>query len=424
MAQQYMGGTVKIFVLFSIWCLVFVNPGLAYPLDGYSTTGIRRLERLRLLAASTAAGVVAPVVGARKTLGEIKLNLLTSPGATLETLPPVEEKLQKRLDAIFPNRHESYSIALLDVTPGRPICYASRQPERLFSPGSVGKLAIAAGLFSELKALFPESTEAREKLLRETMVKAGRWVLGDSHTVPIFDPKTGKYENRTIREGDVFSLNEWVDYMLSASANAAASVVWREVMLIRACGRAYPPVPADAEAFFASTPKAELQKMALSVVNSPLRQIGIADGDWRLGSFFTGVGKAYVPSGGSHGNPQGLLWFLVRLEQGKVVDEWSSLEIKRFMYMTARRIRYASAPALTNGAVYFKSGSIYSHKPEAGFVPQNYAGNVQNFMNSVAIVEQPDGRVYFVVLMSNVLGKNSAADHQSIAAQVDGIIGK
>ena len=105
-----------------------------------------------------------------------------------------------------------------------------------------------------------------------------------------------------------------------------------------------------------------------------------------------------------------------------VVDAWSSLEIKRLMYMTARRIRYASSPRLNNAAVYFKSGSQYSCKQEEGFTCGKYMGNVENYMNSVAIVEHDDGRAYMVVLMSNVLRKNSAVEHQSLATFIDKIL--
>jgi hypothetical protein len=104
------------------------------------------------------------------------------------------------------------------------------------------------------------------------------------------------------------------------------------------------------------------------------------------------------------------------------MDQWSSLEIKRLMYMTDRRIRYVSAPALADAGVYFKSGSQYKCKPEPGFTCVKYKGNVDNYMNSVVIVEHADGRVYIVVLMSNVLRKNSAVDHQTLAAAIDKLI--
>ncbi len=78
---------------------------------------------------------------------------------------------------------------------------------------------------------------------------------------------------------------------------------------------------------------------------------------------------------------------LLRIEQGKLIDEFSSREIKRLLYMTQRRIRYASHPALNDSAVYFKSGSLYSCQPEPGFTCGKYKGNKRNSLASVAIIE-------------------------------------
>ena len=119
--------------------------------------------------------------------------------------------------------------------------------------------------------------------------------------------------------------------------------------------------------------------------------------------------------------------YLVKLEQGHLVDPWSSLEIKRYLYMTERRIRYASSPALANAAVYFKSGSLYQCAPEADFVCKKYHGNVKNLMHSVAIIESPlrEKKIkYLVVLMSNVLKHNSAVDHQTMATRIHRLIEK
>jgi hypothetical protein len=212
--------------------------------------------------------------------------------------------------------------------------------------------------------------------------------------------------------------------MLSASANAAASTVWKEVMLMRAFGDDYPPSPAAENSFFADTPRARLQQIALSVVNDPLRALGIKESEWRLGSFFTRTGKKIVPGVRSYASPRALLLFLLRMEQGRAVDAWSSLELKRMMYMTERRIRYASSPALAEAAVYFKSGSLYRCKKEPDFECGKYLGNVDNFMNSVAIVEKADGRVYLVALMSNVLRINSAVEHQTLATYIDRILAR
>lgn len=92
--------------------------------------------------------------------------------------------------------------------------------------------------------------------------------------------------------------------------------------------------------------------------------------------------------------------------------------------MTARRIRYASSPRLADAAVYYKSGSLYRCKEEPGFKCGKYMGNVENVLNSVAIVEHPSGAIYLAALMSNVLKKNSAVEHQTIATYVDRIIRK
>ena len=51
-------------------------------------------------------------------------------------------------------------------------------------------------------------------------------------------------------------------------------------------------------------------------------------------------------------------------------------------------------------------------------------GNVENYMNSVIIVEHPDGTTYLVTLMSNVLRKNSNIDHMTLAAEIDKIVRK
>ena len=114
----------------------------------------------------------------------------------------------------------------------------------------------------------------------------------------------------------------------------------------------------------------------------------------------------------------------MHLERGKIVDRESSLEIKRILYQTDKRIRYAQSPELRSAAVYFKSGSLYKCKPEEGFECKKYMGNVENYMNSVAIVEHPDGTTYMVSLMSNVLRKNSGTDHLYLASQIDRIIRK
>jgi hypothetical protein len=410
---------VILFVIFS-----FFDPIISYPIDGYKNSGIRRLQRLQLIIDGKLKGTMPPP-GARKSISEIQLNLLNPRGDSLDVLPPVDKNLQKRIDALFPDRHESYSLAILEITPGKPMRFAQRQSERQFAPGSVGKLLIAAGIFHELKQIFPDSVEKRNELLRTRMVVADKWIHTDHHEVPVFNPEDNTFASRAVKEGDVFSLYEWLDHMLSASANSAASIVWKELVLMHVFGANYPPGKAEEEEFFKNTNRQKLSEIAHAVVNNPIREAGIGKQDWQLGSFFTQTGKKIIPgAGGSFATPVGYLKYLIALERGKIVDPWSSLEIKRLMYMTARRIRYASSPALNNASVYFKSGSIYRCKPEPEFECKKYMGNVENIMNSVIIVEQPGSRIYLVGLMSNILKKNSAGEHQSLATFIDRILAK
>jgi hypothetical protein len=158
-------------------------------------------------------------------------------------------------------------------------------------------------------------------------------------------------------------------------------------------------------------------------VNEPLREIGICEDEWRLGGLFTRPAGRYVGrKGGSIGTPKGLMKYMVQLEQGTIIDEKSSLEMKRLLYLTDRRIRYARSPRLDDAAVYFKSGSYYKCDREKDPDCAAYAGNVFNYMNSVIIVEQPNGKKYIVCLMTNVLNKNSAGAHMYLASKIDRII--
>lgn len=388
-----------------------------YPIDGYTLTGIRRLARLQLIQEGTLAGDLPPP-GGRKSYTEIRLHLVGADSVSV--VPEATPDLQAELTALFRGRSASYGVAMVDVTPGTPVRAAAHQATGRYQPGSVGKLAVATGFFNELRRLYPDDPVARRELLKSHVVEAGAWVVPNSHSVPIFDPETRAFERRSVRTTDRFTLYEWLDHMISPSSNAAASVVWKEAVLMRAFGDRYPVSEAEETAFFTTTPRDSLGRLGFAVVHEPLAEAGVPGEMLRIGSLFTRTASQRIPvGGGSYGTPQGLLAFLIRLEQGRVVDRWSSLEIKRLMYLTDRRIRYASSPALAEAAVYYKSGSLYKCQPEEGFECGKYRGNVYNYMNSVAIVEPPDGRVYLVALTSNVLRVNSAVEHQTLATLIE-----
>lgn len=397
-----------------------------YPIDGYEKTGIRRLKRLERIQKGELKTTTPLPAGALKSWNEIELNLAGRPQDSVQTFLQVDETLQKEISALFRGLDKSYSLAVIDISNPFEPRYAQRNESLGYQPGSVGKLAVLYALFDQLAKIYPDSWEQRTELLKTRFVKAGVWGLTDEHTIPIYDIEKDQLVKRQVVASDVFSLYEWADHMLSVSNNGAASIVWREALLMAAFGQDYPELTEEqATAYFKETPKKELTDLSNDVVNLPLRQLGIGHDEWRLGSFFTRGANTYVgDKGGSIGTPLGLMKFLVQLEQGKVVDSLSSLEMKRLMYMTDRRIRYAQAAVLKEAALYFKSGSLYKCDRSKGEECGKYMGNVQNFMNSVAIVEHPNNCRYIVVLMSNVLRKNSASDHMYLAASIDKVIRK
>ncbi|MEH6769257.1 serine hydrolase [Maribacter arcticus] len=397
-----------------------------YPIDGYERTGIKRLKRLELIKSGVIKDATALPTGALKSYSEIQLNLLSRKNDSAMGLMQVNEDFQKEISALFRGLDKSYSLTVLDISDPENVRYAERNETAGYQPGSVGKLAVLNGLFTQLAKIYPDSFELRTELLKNKSVKAGVWGLTDEHTIPIYNIEKNTLVKRQVIASDVFTLYEWADHMLSVSNNGAASIVWREVLLMAAFGDKYPELTQEeADAYFKETPRKELTDLGNDVVNLPLRELDITADEWRLGSFFTKGANTYVgDKGGSIGSPQGLMKFLVQLEQGKVVDEASSLEMKRLMYMTDRRIRYAQSPALKEAAVYFKSGSLYKCDRSKGEACGKYMGNVTNFMNSVIIVEHPDNCRYMVVLMTNVLRKNSASDHMYLAGNIDKIIRK
>jgi hypothetical protein len=401
--------------------LVAPQGSLGYPLEGYETTGIRRLLGIRLAQQGLVRDSKQPA-GALLPLADVDLRLRDR----ADFVPPEPDaELTRKLLDMLGAEAESYSLTLLDLTdPERPR-YGEHRGTYLQNVGSVGKLLVAVCLFQALADTWPEEGE-RLRVLKTTTVTADAFSQTDHHTVRFFDPETKALEKRQIRLGDKGSLYEYLDWMLSPSSNSAAGMVMRETMLIRHFGTAYPVPEDEIRAFFAKTPFADKVALYERSFYEPITKNGLSLDLLRQASFFTRGGKRAVPvSGESYGCARELGRYLVRMEQGRLVDEFSSREIKRLMYVTERRIRYAAAPALAPAAVYFKSGSLYECAKEEGFTCKPYAGNVKNFMNSVAIVEHPAGarRLYYMVtLVSNVLRKNSASVHLEIATRIHRLV--
>ena len=392
-----------------------------YPIDGYNYTGIARLLRLERMEQDSIDNPRIPK-GAYKKLADIQLNLLSKKSVDISNFLKEDPEFEEKINRLFPG--SGYSAAVMDITNPDDTHFAAFREEIGYQPGSVGKIAVITALFTELEKLCPDSWEQRVHILKTKKVKSRYWGTGDHHTVPIYDIDNDKLTRRKVVASDEFSLYEWVDHMMSVSNNGAASVVWREALLMSGLGQDYfNTTEESSEQYFKDAPRDSLTNLANEVVNLPLRKLGIDEDEWRLGSFFTAAANKYVSDkGGSIGTPIGLMKYLVQLEQGKVVDEASSLEIKRMLYMTDRRIRYAHSKELDSAAVYFKSGSFYKCDRKKDPNCAAYAGNVYNYMNSVIIVEHPNGKKYIVCLMTNVLNKNSAGAHMYLATKIDKVI--
>lgn len=400
--------------------LLLPLPAAAYPVDGYAYTGIRRLDYAQGVALGT-------IEGRRQQPGQYLPLAQVVPGwhgSDGKLLPPVDVELSRRIAELVPAAQRAdYAIAVLDLSDTQHPAYALHNGETQANVGSVGKIVVALTLFQKLADLYPHDIPRRERVLRETRVTADGFSQYDHHTVPFWDLDTRKKSSRPIHMGDQASLWEYLDWMLSASSNSAAAMVQKELIALTFFGPRY-PVPAEEEAaFFATTSRLELGRLMLEAQNDALVRNGLDPDKMRQGSFFTNGGNRHMSTIPSFATPGQLVKFLFRLDAGTLVDAFSSREIKRLLYMTQRRIRYASHPALDEAAVYFKSGSYFQcfggprgcHK---------YRGDKTNRLASVAIVESPAGAPYhyLVAVMSNVLRVNSAVSHQTLAMRIHRLI--
>ena len=398
------------------------GPAGAWPLDGYPDTGIRRLEHDRLVVAGDLDGRPPPV-GARLPTAAIDLRLTDQADFDLPTPDPA---FTLALRELLGDNQDAYALAVLDLTDPDAIAYAEWRGDYRQNVGSVGKLVAALGLFQGLADAWPDDTARRWEVLRDTPVIADGFSESDHHTVRFYDPETGTGERRSIQVGDEASLFEFLDWMVSVSSNSAAAMIMREAMLMRALGPDYPPTNASIDGLFDELGGRGRTELFQETFWAPLERNGFDLEHFRQGSFFTQGGKARVNGGGnSYATVRSLALYALRMEQGRLVDEWSSRQLKRALYLTERRIRYASSPRLRDAAVWFKSGSLYSCKDEPGFDCGAYRGNVRNYMNSLAIVEEEvDGRrIHYVsALISNKLRENAAVAHQKLGGDVHDLI--
>lgn len=409
------------------WLMLFLfsllsTGSIAYPLDGRDYTGVQRLEGFRLAQQGKATGRVLPE-GAGLNLDQVDLRLADGKE---RSIPAPDSEFTHEVENLMGRHRQSlYGLAVLDLTDPDHPAYAEHRADVHFNPGSVGKLAAVLGIFHELATIYPDSIADRERVLRESQVTADDFIISDHHVVPFWQPEKKRVLKRRLRQGDRANLWTYLDWMLSASSNAAASMVIQQLMLLHAYGKDYPVSNAEKNAFF-KRPRSELASILRASLDGGVKAAGLDLANFKQGGFFTSGGKRHVPGGGSTATPRELMRLLFKLERGKVFDRFSSREIKRLLYMTQRRIRFASSPALRDAAVYFKSGSLYRCKKEPGFVCGKYKGSVINLLNSVAIVEYPagdeNGLYYMAVVTSNILKLNAAVEHQTLATRLHRLI--
>lgn len=402
--------------------LAFVFPALVwpYPFDGYPETGIRRLEQVRLTQLGEIKGTKQPA-GAMLPLAEVDIRFQ---GQTFE-LPTPDPELTRSVTSLLGKQKEHYSIAVLDMTNSEQPVYAEYRGDHRQNVGSVGKIIGALGFFQALADSYPDVDE-RTELLRNTTVTADEFTHWDHHDIRLFDVESRTLTRRPMKEGDQGNLYEYLDWTLSVSSNAAAAMLMRDAMLLRHFGGEYPIADDKVMPFIKDSGRSAMTELFQRTFWDPVTSNGLSLDQIRQGSFFTRQGKNLIAGGGnSYASARSLMELLLRMEQGRLVDPWSSRELKRMLYVTERRIRYASAPRLRPAAVYFKSGSLYSCMEEEGFKCGKYKGNRRNYMNSVAIVEEQVGDVklhYAVTLISNVLRENSAVAHQTLGTYVHKMI--
>jgi len=107
------------------------NTGEAYPIwGGVEKTDIRRLIRLQRM--DSAKFVRTLPYGARYSLPYVKLNLMGRPIDS--NLMASNPELETKLEQLIPNRGRAYSLAIMDITPGRDPRYVERNANATYQP--------------------------------------------------------------------------------------------------------------------------------------------------------------------------------------------------------------------------------------------------------------------------------------------------
>ena len=412
----------KINLLVAFFVIFFFQEPLlfSYPLDGTPNTDITRLEGY-LLSLKTPSGQRYTQPGQQLSIEDITLSL---DGQNL-SIPSADRALSAQLKGLLPHSSSGYGVSIFDFSDPTSPTYMSVSDGRTFIPASTGKVLVGVTLFHALKKYVAHDVATREEVLRNTQITADSFIVSDSHVVPFWNSSERRLNFRPVQEGDVSNLWTFLDWMMSASSNAAASTLMKHVLLMHEFKESYPPTLEQERAYFQRTSASKRASLITRLTREAISSNGLNPGKLVQSSLFTKGGKKEIPSRGSTASPREFVKLFLKMEQGRLIDRFSSLELKRLLYNTQRRTRYAASAALNSSAVYHKSGSLFKCRPESGFVCDDYMGNVRNLLSGITLVEYPAGDPklrYIVAVTSNILKIHSPTLHSELARRIHSFI--
>ena len=175
-----LGSTLILFAL-----LLTATSAMAYPLDGYEETGIRRVEGSRMAHEGLAKGGPQPP-GALLPTEQVDLRFLGKDAA----LPPADPAFTSQIVTLLGENADRYGIAVLDLTDPDNPRYAEHRGDHRQNVGSVGKLLAALGLFQALADAWPDNLDRRTELRRDTFLTAFDFSISVHHTIRLFNVET------------------------------------------------------------------------------------------------------------------------------------------------------------------------------------------------------------------------------------------
>jgi hypothetical protein len=208
--------------------LTAASAARAYPLDAYEETGIARLEAY-WLARQVLLGRGSLVPGSLWPEKDVRLRLVHDRSFDL---PDPDPAFTRTLRQTLGADADAYGITLIDLTEPRRPRLGELNGGMVQNPASVGKVMVALAWLQALADLHPDDPEARNRLLKDTVVTANGFIRTDHHVVPFYLEQEGRVEKRAIREGDRANLWTYLDWMLSNSSSAAASMLQAQLMLL------------------------------------------------------------------------------------------------------------------------------------------------------------------------------------------------